>query len=109
MKMTVRQSPSAQTITRQEHLWVQKMIEKRAYALWVSAGCNKGTSLRDWIDAEKEVLTDFCRRKLRPPGGGGISTKARAVTASTSKLAPRQLAVYFQSVEFPPMLYRKSA
>jgi len=109
MKMTARQSPSAQTISMQEHLWVQQMIEKRAYALWVSAGCNKGTSLRDWIEAEIEVLTDFCRRKLRPPGGGRISPKAHEGAASAAKLAPRHLAVHFQSVEFPPLLYRKSA
>ena len=33
----------------------QAMVERRAYHIWKAKGCPKGTALKDWMQAEKEV------------------------------------------------------
>jgi hypothetical protein len=46
--------------TAEDHLRVQQQIERRPYGLWVAEGCPEGSSLRNWLRAEREVLTQFC-------------------------------------------------
>ncbi len=48
-----------------DHLFVQMGIERRAYTLWQSGGCRADTALSDWLCAEREVLTEFCRAHER--------------------------------------------
>ncbi len=74
-------------ITAEEHLRVQNQIESRAHAIWVSAGCPGGTALGDWIQAEEDMLIEFCRRHMRPSLGGGASrqTGKRPAAGTASK------------------------
>lgn len=46
-----------------EHLEVQRRIEALAYVKWIESGCQTATA-DNWIEAEEEVMTDFCRRRL---------------------------------------------
>ena len=46
--------------TLAEHLWVQKQIEKRAYELWREGGGRQDTPLSNWLQAEDEVVREFC-------------------------------------------------
>ncbi|MBN2535067.1 MAG: DUF2934 domain-containing protein [Spirochaetales bacterium] len=47
-------------------------IEKKAYELFMSRGCQHGNDLGDWLTAEKEVL-------------GGSSSKSKTRTKRTKK------------------------
>ena len=81
---------AGQALTAEEHIRVQKRIEARAYAKWVASGCRNATALRDWVEAEEEVLVEFCRRRMRPAARGGAScgTRGKPVAGSASKRRP---------------------
>jgi hypothetical protein len=68
---------AGQALTAEEHMRVQKRIEARAYAKWLAAGCRNATALKDWIEAEDEVLVEFCRRHMRPAARGRTSCGTR--------------------------------
>jgi hypothetical protein len=51
--------------TAEEHLRVQQQIERRARVLWCAGGCRHGTTLKDWVQAEREVLAQFIRAYSR--------------------------------------------
>jgi hypothetical protein len=44
----------------EEHLWVQKQIEERAYELWREGGGRQDSPLGNWLQAEDEVVREFC-------------------------------------------------
>jgi len=41
---------------------VREMIEKRAYQLFLERGGLHGYHIQDWLQAEKEILTQFDKR-----------------------------------------------
>jgi hypothetical protein len=43
-----------------DHLWVQRQIENRAYALWREGGGASLSALEYWVQAETEVIEGFC-------------------------------------------------
>ena len=45
--------------TAGEHLEVEQQIERRARELWCLQGCQDGSALDDWLQAEREVLEHF--------------------------------------------------
>ena len=47
--------------TAEEHLWAQRSIELRAYKRWRDCGGSGAGALKNWLEAEEEVLTEFCR------------------------------------------------
>src|SRR5467141_2196308 len=57
-----RRTNSAAGLTADEHLWLQKEIEKRAHALWRAGGYRQMTGLNDWLQAEREMLEQLCIR-----------------------------------------------
>jgi len=64
--------------TVEEHLEAQQQIERRALALWCAGGCRPGTTLTDWLEAEREVLGQFIwayarRHALLQSSGTGTS------------------------------------
>jgi hypothetical protein len=65
-----RRMNSTVSFTVDEHLWVQKEIENRAYELWRAGGRPPMASLDYWLQAEREMLdkllpTLFERAKSR--------------------------------------------
>jgi hypothetical protein len=48
-----------------DHLRVQAAIERRAYDLWQAGGAGQGDALSHWLQAEDEVLREFCRVQER--------------------------------------------
>lgn len=34
-------------------------ISRKAYELWEQRGCQEGTALRDWLDAEESVMEEI--------------------------------------------------
>jgi hypothetical protein len=52
-------------LTADDHLQVQKEIESRALELWLAGGCRQTASLHDWLQAEREILEQFIRDRLR--------------------------------------------
>ncbi len=52
---------TATVLTAEGHLRLQEQIERRANELWRAAGCRDGTSLSDWLQAEREVLEQRAR------------------------------------------------
>jgi hypothetical protein len=63
MKMTQIRA-ARHRITVEEHLRVQKKIEMRAYAVWNSSGRPSDTALRDWLQAQDEVIAEFCQEHM---------------------------------------------
>jgi hypothetical protein len=55
-------------LTVNDHLRVQAAIERRAYELWRAGGRGQGDALSHWVQAEDEVMREFCRTKesVRP-------------------------------------------
>ena len=47
------------SFTIEEHLRVQREIEKRARRFWFAKGCALKNALDDWLKAEAEVLAEF--------------------------------------------------
>ena len=63
-----------------EHLEVEQQIEQRARELWCLQGCQDGSALDDWLQAECEVLQHFIwayarRRALRQAPRRGASVR----------------------------------
>ena len=52
---------TATVLTAEGHLRLQEQIERRANELWRTGGCRDGTSLNDWLQAEREVLEQRAR------------------------------------------------
>ncbi len=76
-------------ITLKDHLWVHQRTEERAYAIWVSSGCRSGTALRDWLQAEYEVLLEFCRQyRIQSGRIAGQSRCAQEVSFSETRRRP---------------------
>jgi hypothetical protein len=82
----------------EKHLVVQEQIERRARELWGVGGCCHGTALKDWVQAECEILEQFilafARQHSFPPSSTGaarrkpetrILKRERAITASDSQ------------------------
>lgn len=80
-------------LTRDEHLQVQKEIERRAHELWNAAGCRQTASLNDWIEAEHEVMEQFLQFRLRrnsrqsDPTGAAQRANKRRLRFAPSKSA----------------------
>jgi hypothetical protein len=49
----------ANTATRDLRRMRHQLIERRAYARWNAKGCPSGTAMQDWLEAEREVDTEF--------------------------------------------------
>jgi hypothetical protein len=49
------------SFTIEEHLRVQREIEKRAHRFWFAKGCALKNALDDWLKAENEVLAEFAK------------------------------------------------
>jgi Protein of unknown function (DUF2934) len=94
------------SLTVDEHLRLQREIEKRAYDLWRTGGCNQTTGLQEWLQAEREILEEFVRGRLRqskarsqPEGRGQLGSKstlhfAPAGSAFTRTNPPTQVYGY---------------
>ena len=66
MKVRARRKVKAESsLTVAEHLRLQREIEKRAYDLWRAGGCSQTTGLQEWLQAEREILEEFVRARLR--------------------------------------------
>jgi len=50
--------------TLEEHLRVQREIEKRAHRIWFADGCNAQSTLADWLKAEDAVLLEFVEKRM---------------------------------------------
>jgi cytidylate kinase len=66
--------------TAGEHLEVEQQIERRARELWCLQGCQDGSALDDWLQAEREVSEHFIwayarRRALRQAPRRGASIR----------------------------------
>ena len=46
---------------------LQDMIAKRAFAIWQSHGCPRGTAVQDWLQAEVEVKGEIQKAKRFQP------------------------------------------
>ena len=44
---------------------LRKQIEKRAHELWQAGGCREGNAEADWLQAEREVLSQGTRDQER--------------------------------------------
>ena len=49
----------APLFTVDDHLRVQQQIEEHAYKLWRAGGCCDHAALRNWLQAEREVVEQF--------------------------------------------------
>src|SRR5262245_28663149 len=62
-------------------LELRRRIEKRAHELWVEGGCADGSTLSDWLQAEREISGQVSQpaRQASPPANDGSSaaTKGR--------------------------------
>ncbi len=56
--------------TAAEHLLVQREIEKRAHELWKAGGCRQGSTLHDWLVAERDILERFLQTRFAGNGHG---------------------------------------
>ncbi len=59
----------AEPFTMEEHLRVQREMERRARLFWRLDGRDSSRALNHWLRAEAEVLAEFClaRHAARPP------------------------------------------
>jgi DUF2934 family protein len=55
----------AVNLSADDHLRVQKEIERRAHELWLAGGCRQTASLHDWLQAEREIMEQFIRDRFR--------------------------------------------
>lgn len=46
-----------QPIELPDGMW--ERISRKAYELWEQRGCQEGTALRDWLDAEEIVMEEI--------------------------------------------------
>ena len=66
---------------------VKELIEKRAYHLFLKRGGIHGYSMQDWVQAEKEIMSELAAQKKaevkqQPP-------KAPAAPVSAAPVAPK--------------------
>ena len=59
-----RRTNVAVSLTADEHLWLQKQIEKRAHELWRTGGRRPNATLNDWLQAEREIAEEFFRTRF---------------------------------------------
>lgn len=52
----------------------QDEIALRAHQLWVQQGCPQGHDLDNWLEAEREVLSEFENRRSRIPASEEVGT-----------------------------------
>jgi post-segregation antitoxin (ccd killing protein) len=52
------------SLTAEEHLQVQREIERRAHELWHAGGCRQTASLNDWLQAEREIMEKFLQTRF---------------------------------------------
>jgi hypothetical protein len=74
--------------TLEEHLRVQREIEKRAHRIWFADGCNAQSTLADWLNAEDAVLLEFMETRMRDQTGRPASGKAPPKAGEPSFLRP---------------------
>jgi hypothetical protein len=48
-------------LSAEDHARIQEQITIRAYELWQQAGCPHGNDKSHWLQAEREVLTQFAK------------------------------------------------
>jgi hypothetical protein len=97
MRMQPHTAAAGHVITREDNLWVHRLTKARAYAIWVSSGCRCGTALRDWVQAENEVLVEFCAQQVRPFARGRASCERRKRFSARSASNRQAAAVYSQT------------
>jgi hypothetical protein len=107
MRMQPHTAAAGYVITQEDHLRVHQWTKARAHAIWVSSGCRSGTVLRDWLQAEDEVLVEFCRQHMRPSAPGQHSCEKRKKSAAGMGSNRRAAAVYLQIKRFPQLLKGK--
>src|SRR5262249_12658234 len=62
-RIKTRETPE---FTVDDHLTVQKQIEKRAHEIWCARGCKENAAFYDWLFAEREVLENFILTYSQP-------------------------------------------
>ena len=70
-----RAEPPALTV--EEHLWLHRMMERRAHELWLEGGGRRRSALENWLRAEREVWGEF----ERMPGRGRYQVFSRPKAA----------------------------
>jgi len=73
-------------------------IRHRAHERWVEQGCPQGTSERDWLDAERELITEAVGLAAVPRGAVSEPAAAtpsqamiEAAVSSVRRRAPRSI------------------
>jgi hypothetical protein len=65
--------------TAEDHLRVQREIERRAHLVWLAQGGAWNSALNDWLRAEAQVLAEFVKgrqpRRALQPAAGGMQTR----------------------------------
>ena len=77
--------------TVEEHLTVQRQIERRALDLWHERGCRRGTALSDWLQAEREILEQFIRAYVQRHGLRQAASPRASVCVARKNPEPRIL------------------
>jgi len=72
-----RQGSGAMALTVEEHLWLHRMMERRAHELWLEGGGRRRSALENWLRAEREVWGEF----ERMPGRGRYQVFSRPKAA----------------------------
>ncbi len=67
---------------------LQERIAIRAYFRFVDRGFAAGDPVRDWVEAEVEVLADLVR-ELQTPSASGIRKRASLAPAGRKKTSPK--------------------
>ena len=75
---------TATVLTAEGHLRLQEQIERRANELWRAGGCRDGTSLSDWLQAEREVLEQRARAYQRRVATAAAAGRTQRIPASRS-------------------------
>jgi hypothetical protein len=89
-------------ITLKDHLWVHERTHRRAYEIWVSSGCRTGSALNDWLQAEDEVLIEFCQRHMQSSARSGAASRERKLSVSATDLRRHPAGLRSRS-ELPPL------
>jgi hypothetical protein len=73
-------------------------IRHRAHQRWLEQGCPQGTSERDWLDAERELIAESMERQADPRGAVSEPAAAapspaviEAAAPSVRRRAPRSI------------------
>jgi hypothetical protein len=66
MKSKPRRAGRGQSeFSAEEHLAIQRQIERRAYELSQARESRPGAELDDWLRAENEVIAEFCHARQK--------------------------------------------